>query len=141
MKAASQKIPIQLKSGHGAFWVNFLGTSIFCSLVLYVATAPNAGSFAPVAVGLGVYAVIMFFIDVSGAVINPAVASGMFLTGTIHSIHARFSVFCVYIFAELAGGALAGFLTKLRLGSSSTTASTEDVDQDRSSTHDFKQTV
>lgn len=59
----------------------FLGTYFAIFIVLYTAAlaSPPLGTFGPVMVGLGFYASIMTFRSVSGSVLNPGLALGLWL--------------------------------------------------------------
>lgn len=59
----------------------FLGTYFAIFIVLYTAmlATPPLGTFGPVMVGLGFYASIMTFRSVSGSVLNPGLAFGLWL--------------------------------------------------------------
>jgi len=80
----------------------FVGTFLFLSVI---ALASRAGVFAPVAIGLGLTAMVYMGGHVSGAHYNPAVSFGLFLRGVISA-----PTMAAYWLAQLVAGALAFFV-------------------------------
>jgi aquaporin Z len=77
----------------------FIGTFVFFSVI---ALASRAGVFAPIAIGLGLTAMVYMGGHVSGAHYNPAVSFGLFLRGVISA-----RTMAAYWIAQLVAGALA----------------------------------
>lgn len=97
----------------------------YCAIFVVLWTAmlakPPLGTFSPVLVGLGFYSCIMTFRLVSGSVLNPGLALGIWLVGiAAHPEHYTTRAGCVpqywgillYIFFEMLGGTLAGLTAK-----------------------------
>jgi len=87
-----------------------LGSFAFCTLVLYTAfnSDDNPSFVGPLAVGMAVLAIILILRDVSGAVINPALATGLWVWESVAGEKpAPISALLAYWFAELLGAALA----------------------------------
>jgi aquaporin Z len=77
----------------------FVGTFLFFSVI---ALAGRAGALAPLAIGLGLTAMVYMGGHVSGAHYNPAVSFGLFLRGVISA-----PTMAAYWLAQLVAGALA----------------------------------
>ena len=95
-----------------------LATLFFCSTVLYVAmlAKPPLGTFGPVLVGLSVFATIMGFRFVSGAIFNPAIGTALWVVGMANGKQQQraASIVC-FTLSDLFGGLLAGAAVRLGL--------------------------
>ena len=77
----------------------FAGTFVFLTVI---ALASATGAFAPIAIGMGLTAMVYMGGHVSGAHYNPAVTLGLFLRGVIPA-----STMAAYWLAQLVAGLLA----------------------------------
>lgn len=92
-----------------------LGTYLAILNVLWVAILSKnpLGNIGPILVAMGFYANILAFGSVSGAVLNPDVAFGLWVTGMVRGCQKEaVKSILVYVIADLIGGALAGLTAK-----------------------------
>lgn len=95
-----------------------LGTYLAILNVLWVAmlTKTPLGNIGPIIVALGFYANILAFGGVSGAILNPGVAFGVWVTGMVHGCQKQAAKsILLFVLADLVGGALAGLTARLVL--------------------------
>ena len=73
---------------------------------------PPLGIWGPVFVGATFYLNIILFRDVSGAIINPAVAWGLWIVGIIEGNQEKKWNIVLYVLSELIGAFCAGYATR-----------------------------
>ena len=78
--------------------VEFIGTFIFLSVILTIASGPGAKSYAPFAIGLALTVAVLFAWNISGGHINPAVTFMSYMNGSVD-----LSTSVVYVLAQLLG--------------------------------------
>lgn len=100
-----------------AFTAEFVGTFILVLTVFGATHRKAAASFAGLAIGLVVFAVIIPVAPATGASVNPARTVGPMLIQQFAGGHVQFGQLPVYLLAELSAGVLAG-LTFLALSRS-----------------------
>jgi glycerol uptake facilitator-like aquaporin len=89
------------------------GVFLFSFLDLYTALIrPKYGAARPFLLGAAHFVVLMSFRDIPGTTINPALASGLYMTSAMLGTDFDHYVVGVYFGAEIAGGACAGLVIK-----------------------------
>jgi glycerol uptake facilitator-like aquaporin len=86
-----------MSSNLGIFLAEFIGTFIFLSVILTIASS-NAKSYAPLAIGLALTVAVLFAWDLSGGHLNPAVTFMSYMNGSTSGMKAL-----VYVVAQLLG--------------------------------------
>jgi glycerol uptake facilitator protein len=94
-----------------AFFAEAIGTAILVFVVFGAAVDSRAqGSFAGLAIGLAVFAIIIPVAPATGASINPARTIGPMLIGQFFGGTVHWNQLWVYLTAEVVAGVAAGFL-------------------------------
>lgn len=88
----------------GGFLLEMVGTFFLVNTILNAAVSGRAGNHAPLAIGLVLAAVIMFFGPITGASLNPARTIGPAVAAGIYAD------IWVYFVATILGGVVAGLL-------------------------------
>ncbi|GAA2036486.1 MIP/aquaporin family protein [Catenulispora yoronensis] len=112
-----------------AFFAEAVGTAILVFVVFGAAVDSRAqGSFAGLAIGLAVFAIIIPVAPATGASINPARTVGPMLIGQFYGGSVQWSQIWVYLTAEIVAGVAAGFAyTFLNSGRAVAPAAVSDV--------------
>lgn len=93
-----------------AFFAEAVGTFILALVVFGAIDRRASGGFAGLAIGLGVFAIIIPVAPATAASINPARTFGPMLTGELFGGTVHWSQMPVYIAAEVLGAVAAGVL-------------------------------
>ncbi|MER5510537.1 aquaporin [Streptomyces sp. NPDC002766] len=93
-----------------AFFAEAVGTFMLAFIVFGVIDRRAAGGFAGLAIGLGVFAIIIPVAPATSASINPARTLGPMITGQIFDGTVHWNQLPVYLAAEVLGAVAAGFL-------------------------------
>lgn len=91
----------------GAFVLEAIGTFCLVNTVLHAAVRGAAAWLAPFAIGMTVTVCILMFGDLTGGSVNPARTIGPAVATGLHDGIA------IYLFAQLAGGLVAGVLYRV----------------------------
>jgi glycerol uptake facilitator protein len=111
-----------------AFLAEAIGTAILVFVVFGAAVDARAqGSFAGLAIGLAVFAIIIPVAPATGASINPARTIGPMLIGQFFGGTVYWNQLWVYLVAEVCGGVAAGFLYSLLNPKRATAAAAQSV--------------
>ncbi|MFJ9906535.1 MIP/aquaporin family protein [Streptomyces sp. NPDC101152] len=93
-----------------AFLAEAVGTFILAFIVFGAIDRRAAGGFAGLAIGLGVFAIIIPVAPATAASINPARTLGPMITGQLFGGTVHWDQLPVYLAAEVIGAVAAGFL-------------------------------
>ncbi|MFE7168448.1 MIP/aquaporin family protein [Streptomyces sp. NPDC057616] len=93
-----------------AFFAEAVGTFLLAFVVFGAIDRRSAGGFAGLAIGLGVFAIILPVAPATSASINPARTLGPMITGELFGGTVHWSQLPVYLAAEFIGAVAAGFL-------------------------------
>ncbi|MFG2791421.1 MIP/aquaporin family protein [Streptomyces sp. NPDC048419] len=93
-----------------AFFAEAVGTFILAFVVFGAIDRRAAGGFAGLAIGLGVFAIIIPVAPATAASINPARTLGPMITGRLFGGTVHWNQLPVYLAAEVIGAVAAGFL-------------------------------
>jgi len=115
-----------------AFFAEAIGTFILTFVVFGAIDRRAAGGFAGLAIGLGVFAVIIPVAPATGASINPARTLGPMITGELFGGTVHWDQLPVYLAAEVIGAVAAGVvytvLNAHRKAATTTAAENRDVE-------------
>ncbi|WP_316756684.1 MIP/aquaporin family protein [Streptomyces herbicida] len=99
----------QVSAGQ-AFFAEAVGTFMLAFIVFGAIDRRAAGGFAGLAIGLGVFAIIIPVAPATAASINPARTLGPMITGQLFDGTVHWNQLPVYLAAEVLGAVAAGFL-------------------------------